>query len=176
VIGSVSPPVDDALRALASLARKEGPIEIVGHVVLALAAVAWATIAVARARARRPCAAHGALTCFLALVLLEELELSLDLHNAWRGHAWLLFAAAAAVPFLAVGLGAGARERLGANAPRRRDVVAFVAIGAVAVGTTGGAWERPAEEIAELALYLLWLAIGSRRAEGSPIAATGRAP
>jgi hypothetical protein len=160
--------------ALAWLA-KEGPIEHASHVALAAAAVAWARAATGRTGGERALAA--ALAGFCALVLAEEIDWGAvygwpalgerlaavfghrNMHNAGRGSSYLLFALPLGVYFLAPGTG----MRPGPLAPVRDERCAFALIGALFfAGNLSASWERAVQELLELLLYGLLLAVGWR--------------
>ncbi|MDC0715565.1 hypothetical protein [Nannocystis bainbridge] len=160
----------------AALLAKEGPAEHASHAVLAAAVVAWA---LAGRRADRRAVAL-AMAGFLALVLVEEVDWGSvygwttigermagafghrNMHNAARGSSYLLFA----LPL--IGYFAAPRRWLGGLAPSRDERWAFVAIaGLFVAGNMSAAWERAAQELLELLLYALLLAIGLRVGRGS---------
>lgn len=177
---------------LQQLAAKEGAIEGVSHVVLAVALVAWLARAV---QARRlPSVRWGlfAMVLYCAVVLAEELDWGAavgidfvadrlraatgrpDLHNAWGGESYVAFG----LPLLAVAA-AGWWGWPGARGPwpgpDRGDVqaLALVVVTSLAVTLLAPGWERAFDEVAELALYLVLLAM--TRSRGIP-AYAGRAP
>lgn len=161
---------DPARRLLA----KEGPLEQASHVVLLLAALAWARLATrstAGARLR-----SALLAVFLSFVLAEEIDWGAiygagavgrafatvfghrNMHNALSGASYLLFALPLALHF-------AAPARLhGRLVPVADERLAFFAIGALFVAWNLGPWERQAQELLELCLYSLMLAYGWRLA------------
>lgn len=157
------------------LLAKEGPIEHASHVALAAAAIIWARAAVGRQDGERALAA--ALAGFCALVLAEEIDWGAvygwpalgerlaavfghrNMHNAGRGSSYLLFALPLVGYFLVPGTGLG-RGRL---APVRDERWAFALIaGLFFVGNLSARWERAVQELLELFLYGLLLAVGWR--------------
>ncbi len=164
----------------ASLAAKEGPLEHLSHAILPLALFAWA---VAAARARGPEAkterfiAIGlCLTC--AIILGEELDWGsvygitllgdrlaaatgrANLHNAWSGGSYLLFAL---LPLTLIGVVGWRRGHTPGRLPGRRDAVGLIALGALSLGASL-AWpagEGLVDEVGETLLYLslLWIAV-----------------
>jgi hypothetical protein len=168
-VAASSPPT-----ALALLA-KEGPIEHASHVALAAAAIVWAQAAIGRTGRERALAA--AFAGFCALVLAEEIDWGAvygwpalgerlaavfghrNMHNAGRGSSYLLFALPLVAYFLAPGTGLW-RGRL---APVRDERCAFALIAALFfAGNLSASWERAAQELLELLLYALLLAVGWR--------------
>lgn len=162
----------DPAAALTWLA-KEGPVEHASHVVLAAAALAWARAG----RAGDARLVTLGMTCFLALVLAEEVDWGAvygwtalgervaavfghrNMHNAARGSSYLLFA----LPLCAYYLAPGTGRRLGRLAPTTDERAAFAAIGGLfLLGNMSAAWERAAQELLELLLYALLLATGLR--------------
>ncbi len=152
-----------------AICAKEGPCEVVSHVVLGVAAVGFAS---AYVRARLPVRAWAlglvALAC--VVVLGEELDWggTGNLHNAAGGHSYVVFALAA--PLLAaVALGRGAwahrwQARLGPWAPRSSDGVAGLVVLAVAlvVAIAAPGWDAVVDEVAELLGYCVIAAIAAR--------------
>lgn len=156
---------------------KEGPLEHMSHVVLAIGVVAlWV-------RACRPVAMPGgrAAVCGLALaftvVLAEELDWGAvigvhaiadrlhawtgrrNLHNAWHGGSYVLFAAPV-LAIVALGLSRGgparARPRMpGWLGPGPSDAVGLLVVGAASLLLTLAlaAWEPQFDEVAELFAY-----------------------
>ncbi len=156
--------------AAAWVAAKEGPLEHVGHLVLVAGVVAW--IVAARRMERdatfdRRVAIGLALTC--AAVLGEELDWGAvygvgslgNLHNAWSGASYLVFA------MLPVGLIGVVGWRRGDDAPgrlpRRRDALGLVLLGGgtLAAVLLWPAGEPLVDEVSETLLYgaLLWMAL-----------------
>jgi hypothetical protein len=160
--------------ALALLA-KEGPIEHASHVALATAALLWALAAGRREGGERALAA--VMAGFCGLVLAEEIDWGAvygwpalgerlaavfghrNMHNAARGSSYLLFAAPLAGYFLAP----GTALRPGPLAPIRDERRAFALIGALFfAGNLSASYERAAQELLELLLYALLLAVAWR--------------
>lgn len=164
---------------------KEGACELVSHLVLAIAALGWiAAASRGRSEARSWALALVALAC--VVVLGEELDWggvlglrgvadplerafgAANVHNAARGHSYLLFALAA--PLLAtVALGRGVwarrwRTRLGPWAPRASEGAAALLVIAVALATAlvQPGWDSEVDEVAELLGYATVAAIGLR--------------
>jgi hypothetical protein len=165
--------------------EKEGACEIVSHVVLALAAVGFVA-ALARSRGRAAPWALALVAGGCVVVLGEELDWggvlgvrtlaapleralgSANVHNAARGHSYLVFALAAPL-VAAVALGRGAwserwRARLGPWAPASADGLAVLLVAAVALATAvlAPSWDAVVDEVAELLAYAVVAAIAVR--------------
>lgn len=171
---------------------KEGALEHVSHGLLAVAVVLlWV-------RACRPVAMPGgrAAVCALALaftlVLAEELDWGAvigvhaiadrlqawtgrrNLHNAWHGGSYVLFAAPV-LAIVALGLsrsraGARARPRMpGWLGPGPSDAVGLLVVGAASLLLTLvlAPWEPQFDEVAETFAYGLVLHAAVRRPDGS---------
>lgn len=154
------------------LLAKEGPVELVSHVILLAAVLAWLAL-VRRTRGRDRLRA-ALMAGFLALVLAEELDwggvlglpaigLRLDaavghrnLHNATHGASYLLFA----LPLL-LHFAAPARMH-GGLAPVADERAAFFAVALAFIAWNLGPWESHAQELLEGVLYALLLAVGVR--------------
>lgn len=156
------------------LAAKEGPLEHLGHGVLVLAALAWVWAAVRRRRVRaeRWVCIGLALTC--GLVLGEELDWGAvyglnglsdvvravagrgNLHNAWSGASYLLFAL---LPVGLVGVVGWRRGDAPGRLPRRRDALGLVLLGLLSVVATL-VWEAGEEMVDEVGETLLYLSLG----------------
>lgn len=160
-------------QAAAWLCAKEGPLEQLGHVLLLVAVLGWLWAATEargaeRRRERRLCVGLG-LLC--ALVLGEELDWGgvlgvtalseplvaavgrANLHNAWRGGSYVLFA----VPLvLLVGVVGWRRGDAPGRLPRRRDALGLGVLALVSVvGSLGWpAGEPLLDEAVETVLYL----------------------
>ncbi len=160
------------------LTAKEGLVEHISHAVLAVAVLVWVRRAVRAGRDAAPGTAWvvGAIAAWCGVVLGEELDWGAvygctvvaapltewtgrpDVHNAWSGASYLVFA----VPVLGLAL-LGLRRRFGFD---RFDATALlVVVVASAVGTLG--WpdrEAQLDEVAELVLYavLVWIAVRGR--------------
>lgn len=163
-VASLSAP-EAVLRA----AAKEGAIEQVSHALLVVAIAVWSSRV--RIRPRWPAVA---IAVVLAVVLGEEFDWgALDggtspgganLHTAWSGAAYVLFAAPwlawYALPFAP----AGFRARVGSHAPGRDEslAAAIVAVVALVSSLAPIEWERALDEIDETILYILVLASGLR--------------
>lgn len=158
-----------------ALLAKEGPVEHASHLALATATLAWALAAARREGGERALAAT--LAGFCALVLAEEIDWGAvygwpalgerlaavfghrNMHNAARGGSYLLFALPLALYFLAPGTGL----RPGPLAPLRDERWAFALIAALfLLGNQSARWERAAQELLELLLYMLLLGVGWR--------------
>lgn len=163
-----------------ALLAKEGPVEHASHVVLASAALSWARAAMRREGGERALAA--ALSGFAALVLAEEIDWGAvygwpplgerlaavfgvrNMHNAARGGSYLLFA----LPWCLYFLAPGTALRPGPLAPIRDERCAFALIGALFfVGNLSAQYERAAQELLELLLYALLLAVAVRVASAA---------
>jgi hypothetical protein len=173
--GAIDP---DLLRRLL---RKEGPLEHVSHVVLLVAALGF--FAGARAHRRPAIALVGA---FCTLVLLEEIDWgavygwygmanpfkavtgSVNVHNRWHGHSYVVFAApmlgyfALAIPRAPAAI----KRRLGSAVPTRQEGLAFallltlVIVLAIVLPT----WERERDELIETSGYAILLVVSLRAA------------
>lgn len=164
-----------------TICAKEGPCEIVSHVVLGAAIVGFGAAAVqARPPARAWALALVAIACTVVLgeeldwgavlgvrLLADPLERGLgsaNVHNAARGHSYVLFAIAApVVAMVALGRGAWAerwRARLGRCAPSKDDGVAVLVVLGVALGVAilAPRWDAVVDEVAELLGYGILLA------------------
>lgn len=156
---------------LHSFAAKEGPLELGSHALLLAAVIAY----LVRAR-RAPRWLPLGVALAAAVVLGEELDwggvLGLrgesgvpNIHNAWSGASYLLFA----VPWVLL-YGAAftpehweLRRRCGEHLPPRDHAGAFVLIAVVGAATVSpglGAWEAVLDEVTETLLYALVLASG----------------
>jgi hypothetical protein len=171
----------------AALSTKEGPLEHLGHGLLLLAGLGWLR-ATLRARGddrrseRRLCAAL-ALAC--VVILGEELDWGgvygfttladvvhgasgrANLHNAWHGASYVVFAA---LPLLLVGVVGWRRGDAPGRLPGRRDAIALAILGvaSLAGSLVWPTWEPRLDEVVETLLYvgLMWLAL-------RPVAASG---
>lgn len=170
-----------------AVAAKEGPLEHASHALLAGALLAW-SIAAARARgdARRRERRRALLLALYVLVVLgEELDWGAvygiealasevralggraNLHNAWSGASYVLFA----LPALVLVGGEGwRRPRARDRGPSRGDAIG---LGVLAVSAVGGSlgwpqWEPELDEVVETLLYLslLWMAVRPVRRGG----------
>ena len=151
--------------ATARLAAKEGPLEHVSHVVLAVALLGW----IVRAARHRGVAIAVAL--WSALVLAEELDWGAvygvramadvwielvgrpDLHNAWGGGSYVLFG----LPIVVL-IGLGVRGR-GSVSPHDAAGLVVIVVGSV-IGTLVSETIEPLlDEVSELSLYgvLAWM-------------------
>jgi hypothetical protein len=168
-----------------AVCAKEGACELVSHVVLAVALLGFA-IAVVRAKSRAHAWALGLVAIACAVVLGEELDWgavlglrgladplerglgSANVHNAARGHSYVLFALASPVlAAVAFGRGAWARrwqDRLGPWTPRPGDGAAalLVLVVALVVALAVPGWEAEIDEAAELLGYAVMAAIAVR--------------
>jgi hypothetical protein len=162
------------------LAAKEGPLEQVGHAVLVVAiggwlVAAWRATGDGRRRERWVCLAF-VLMC--GLVLAEELDWGgvygvgplgaalhaatghPNLHNAWRGASYVVFAI---LPLVLVGVEGWRRGDLPGRLPRRPDALGLLGLGACSLlGTLGWpAWEPELDEVVETLLYvgLAWISL-----------------
>ncbi|HET6585179.1 MAG TPA: hypothetical protein VFG69_17095 [Nannocystaceae bacterium] len=150
---------------------KEGACELVSHVVLAVAMLAFAAAAVRARGHTKPRPGALALVAVLAgIVLGEELDWGGlgNVHNAAGGHSYALFALAAPV-LAAVALGRGSwavawRERLGPWAPTRGDGAAALVVAAVALASAlvPWPWESEVDEVAELLGYAVLTGVALR--------------
>jgi hypothetical protein len=166
-----------APEALLAAAAKEGAIEQVSHVVLALGIVAWATRA--RLRPRWPAVTAAAL---LAITLAEELdwgaELGLaaiasalddrvgapNLHNAAHGAAYALFAVPwalwAALPWAPERWRAAVEPHVPSRATSRALGIVALASGLALLAAQP--WERALDEVNEAILYMALLGAALR--------------
>jgi len=173
---------------------KEGACELVSHLVLAIATLGWIAAALrARQRARPWALALVAAACVVVLgeeldwggvlglrAVADPLERSFgaaNVHNAARGHSYLVFALAAPV-LAAVALGHGAwaerwRARLGPWAPRASDGAAALLVIAVALATAivQPSWDAEVDEVAELLGYAIVAALALRGHAAAAVAA-----
>lgn len=156
--------------AAASLAEKEGALEHLSHVLLALASIAWA-VAAARAQdsIKRERATLVGLSLLCVLLLGEELDWGGvygwnsrggNLHNAWGGASYLLFALP---PLYLVGVVGWRRGHGRGRLPRRTDAIGLGILATVSfVGTLGWPrWEAVLDEVGETVFYvgLVWMAL-----------------
>lgn len=153
------------------LAAKEGSLEAAGEALLVAAVLGWLWAAWeargdARRFERRMCTGL-AITC--ALVLGEELDWfgalkavtgHPNLHNAWKGASYVLFALPVALLVGVVGWRRGVEP---GRLPDRRDAVALALLAAASLGGSLAwpAWERELDEVVELLLYagLAWISL-----------------
>jgi hypothetical protein len=167
-----------APQAVLGAAAKEGAIEVVSHAVLAGGIAAWALRS--RVRPRWPAVA---MALVLAVVLGEELDWGAhlgvpaiadaltraggapNLHNAWLGASYLLFAAPFCAWFSVPFVPERWRARLQPHVPSRGEAFAFGLIAAVAIASmlVPAAWEGALDEIDETLLYGLVAASAFRR-------------
>jgi hypothetical protein len=153
------------------MAAKEGSLEAAGEALLVAAVVGWLFAAwEARGDARRfeRCVCIGLLlTC--AIVLGEELDWGgalkavigrPNLHNAWEGASYMLFALPVV---LLVGVVGWRRGDAPGRLPARRDAVGLALLGAASLGGSLAwpAWELALDEAAETLLYagLAWISL-----------------
>ena len=167
-----------AASPLADLLAKEGPVEHLSHAVLVVAVVAWGRHA-ARGDDNAARILRGALALFLLAVLGEELDWGAvyglvpgrggNVHNAWGGASYLVFALPLGLIVAAPWVAPLARA-LGRAAPGRVDALGLLAIPAAAlsVALAWPRWEPYFDEYSELLLYgaLAWLAIRRSGAAG----------
>ncbi len=164
--------------AFATVAAKEGPLEHVSHVVLLVAAMAWlraALVAATVTRTERRVAIGLTVTCLV--VLGEELDWGgvygvgslTNLHNAWSGASYLLFAIPVVV---GVGVVGWRNPKNRGRLPRRRDAVGLAVLGVASLALTvlWPAGEAAVDEIGESLLYvgLAWMALRPLHDGGSP--------
>lgn len=163
-----------AVAAPASLrwvAAKEGPLELLSHAVL----LAGVVVYLVRAR-RAPRWIPLLIALWAGVVLGEELDWGAvlgvgpasegaNLHNAWGGASYLLFA----LPWLLLYSAAlappswGLPKRWSGQLPPRDHAGAFVLIAVVAAATVSPGladWESSLDEVGETLLYALLLASG----------------
>lgn len=159
--------------------RKEGFVEELSHGLLIVALLLW--IAGVVRGPRRGSMAAGAL--FVAVLLGEEVDWGavwglqgalraitgeLNLHNAWAGTSYLLFALPLLWlygPALFAGADGGSTSaRFGGRGPSADEAQAFVlvALGAALAPFIGQAWEPELDEFAELLLYVVLLSTAAR--------------
>jgi len=142
------------------LLAKEGPAEVVQHLLLALGVLGWGGLSSSGSRRALWVAA------FLGVLLGEELDWGGvlaggggNLHNALGGHSYFLFA----LPLLV--LFGAPRRWVGEISPDLPERVGFFgAVGVVAAAATilVPAWEAAFDEAKELALYGLLVAVSLR--------------
>jgi len=150
------------------LTAKEGALEHISHGLLVVAGLGWALAAKRAWGARtqvRWVALGLAIVC--GLLLGEELDWGAvygfgpggNLHNAWRGASYLLFAIPPVLLIVVVGF---VRGDAAGRVPRRRDAIGVVVLGSASiVGTlVWPAWEAALDEVAETIFYvgLVWMA------------------
>ncbi|MCH9686595.1 MAG: hypothetical protein K0V04_34500 [Deltaproteobacteria bacterium] len=172
------------------VAAKEGTLEHVSHFILAAAVVAWWGAVLAPRTTQRWLTAAIAVMCMV--ILAEELDWGqvygvgdigawvedgdghANLHNAWGGASYLLFALA---PIILIGVVGWRRGDQPGRLPRRTDAVGLIVL---AVASVGGTLLLPAaeggiDETGEALLYagLAWIAIRPRAPERPPSSSQG---
>lgn len=181
---------------LQRLAAKEGPVEHVSHLVLAVGAFAWIVGGVRASRGKG--SVSIAMGIFSIFVLGEELAWGEvigidvvadrlrawvgrpDVHNAWSGASYLLFALPPAALFgpailglLGASLDCGPlrawRAAVDPVMPTFDQTLAAVTIALVSILATLAvpSWEDALDELTELWVYVLLLAVAWPRARTS---------
>jgi hypothetical protein len=150
--------------AAAALSAKEGPLEHLGHGLLALALVGWLVVML-RVRSddgsRRERWLCAALVLMCAVLLGEELDWGRvygwsghgNLHNGWRGASYVAFAM---LPVVLVGVVGWRRGEAPGRLPRRRDAIGVVVLGVASLGGSLAwpAWEPRLDEVVETLFYM----------------------
>lgn len=161
--------------------QKEGLSEHVSHLVLVAGIVGFVRHGALSRRTDRSPWIAWTMAAFLFVVLLEEIDWGAiygvneiaqtvlvgsdrpNLHNAWRGLSYNLFA----LPLLAFFVAPIARDRLARHAhvlPTRSDQIEFgvLAVAAPVLGLVSGSFEPVVDEMLELAMYSRVTATGLR--------------